>query len=133
MGHRLPGDGGLPPGGRDAPREDRRDGSESGSPGEDGTERRCRHRVALSGDKLEDDRFARPRPLRAADRIPENRTPVIAKQPDSGGSPAVEGLPEFADPGSEPPAVEGDLDDPAGSPPFVDRGAPAVLEVASSL
>nr|WP_303715976.1 hypothetical protein [Methanoculleus marisnigri] len=50
------------------------------------------------------------------------------KQPDPGGSPSVECLPEFADPDPEPPAIEGDLDDPGGSPLLVGRGAPAVLE-----
>lgn len=133
MGHRLPGDESLLPGGRYAGGDDRRDGSKRGGSGKDGPERRDRHCVALAGDEPEDDRFARPRPLRAADRIPEDRAPVVAEQPDPGRAPAAERLLELADPGPEPPAVEGDLDDPAGSPPFVDRGAPAVLEVASSL
>ena len=122
-----PGDGSPPAG-----REDGGDGREGGGTGEDCPECRGRDSVALPGDEFNDDRRSRPRPLRAADRIPEDRAPVVAEQPDPGRAPAVERLPEFPDPDPEPPAVEHDLDDPAGSPLFIDCGAPAPLEVACS-
>lgn len=123
----LSGDGRGPAG------ADRRDRGVGGGAGEERPECRCRHRVAFPGGERKDDRRPRPGPFRAADRAPEDRAPILAKQLDPGGAPPVERLPEFADPDPELPPVERDLDDPAEFSILIDRGAPAPLDVAGPL